>query len=320
VTAVAATTAIVLTAGLATRLHPLSYVRAKGSMPVAGEPLVRRILRWLGDGGVRSVILNLHHRPETITAAVGDGSDVGLTVRYSWEPRILGSAGGPRRALGLVDDTRVWIVNGDTLTDVDLGAMERTHQESGALVTMALVPNPAPHRYGGVRADADGSVLGFCRPGQDASAGHFIGVQLVERAVFDELADGVPAESVGAVYPALIAANPRAVRAFMSAASFRDVGTPASYWATSLSLAGPAGSLIGTRAHVAPTASVERTILWDDVVVEDDVSLRDCVVADGVRVPRGLRMERVAIVRAGDAPAEVRGPRDGGLIIEPLGL
>ena len=240
-TAVAATTAIVLTAGLGTRLRPLSYVRAKGSMPVAGEPLVRRILRWLGDAGVRSAILNLHHRPETITAVVGDGSDLGTD-----RPLFLGAA-DPRVGRWtppggrLVDDTRVWVVNGDTLTDVDLPAMERTHLESGALVTMALVPNPAPHRYGGVPADADGCVLGFCRPGQDASAGHFVGVQLVERAVFDRLADGVPAESVGTVYPALIAANPRAVRAFMSDASFRDVGTPASYWSTSLSLAGPAG-------------------------------------------------------------------------------
>lgn len=318
-TAVAATTAIVLTAGLGTRLRPLSHVRAKGAMPVAGEPLVRRILRWLCDHGVQSVILNLHHRPETITAAVGDGSDLGLTVRYSWEPRILGSAGGPRRALGLVDETRLWIVNGDTLTDVDLVAMERSHQASGALVTMALVPNPAPRRYGGVPVDADGCILGFSRPGQDPSAGHFVGVQLVERAAFEGLADGVPAESVGAAYPVLIAVNPRAIRAFTSHASFRDVGTPASYWSTSLSVAGPGGALTGARAHVAPTASLERTILWDDVVVEDDVALRECVVADGVRVPRGLRMERVALVRASDVPVDERGPRDGGLVIEPLG-
>ena len=90
--------ALVLTAGLATRLQPLSSVRAKAALPVAGEVLVLRILRWLRRAGVTRVVLNLHHRAETITREVGDGSAIGLEARYSWEPEVLGSAGGPARA------------------------------------------------------------------------------------------------------------------------------------------------------------------------------------------------------------------------------
>src|SRR4051812_32950178 len=105
-------------------MRPLSDVRAKAAVPVAGEPLVRRSLAWLQSQGVRDVVLNLHHRPETITTIVGDGSDLGVRVRYSWEqPRVLGSAGGPRQALPLIDGSAadpLLIVNGDTLTDVDL--------------------------------------------------------------------------------------------------------------------------------------------------------------------------------------------------------
>ena len=77
--------ALVLTAGLGTRLRPLTLVRAKPAIPVAGEPLVRRIVRWLAANGVTDVVLNLHHLPATLTSVVGDGSDLGSLVRYSWE-------------------------------------------------------------------------------------------------------------------------------------------------------------------------------------------------------------------------------------------
>src|SRR5215210_2096536 len=91
--------ALVLTAGLGTRLRPLTLVRAKPAIPLAGEPLVRRIVRRLVESGVTELMLNLHYRPETVAAVLGDGSDLGARVRYSWEqPRLLGSAGGPRLA------------------------------------------------------------------------------------------------------------------------------------------------------------------------------------------------------------------------------
>ena len=126
--------ALVLTAGLATRLRPLSYVRAKAALPVAGEPLARRILRQLAACGVIDAVLNLHHRPETLTSAIGDGSDIGIRVRYSWEsPVVLGSAGGPRRALPLLADPTFILVNGDTLTSADPRTLLDAHRRSGAL-------------------------------------------------------------------------------------------------------------------------------------------------------------------------------------------
>ena len=97
--------ALVLTAGLGTRLQPLTLARAKAAAPVDGEPLARRTIAWLVSHGLRDLVLNLHHKPETITAAVGDGSDLGARVRYSWESPVLGSAGGPRHALPLILDS-----------------------------------------------------------------------------------------------------------------------------------------------------------------------------------------------------------------------
>src|SRR6478736_1023377 len=144
--------AMLLAAGLGTRLRPLTAVRAKPAVPVNGRPLARRILTWLAGHGIRDAVVNLHHRPETVAAVVGDGSDLGLRVRYSWEQPVLGSAGGPRHALPLLTDGAggpFLIVNADTLSTVDLAALLARHLSSGALVTMALIPNPDPMKYGG---------------------------------------------------------------------------------------------------------------------------------------------------------------------------
>jgi NDP-sugar pyrophosphorylase family protein len=290
----------VLVAGLGLRLRPLSLVRAKAAVPVAGEPLIRRILTWLARSGLSDVVLNLHHKPDTITRLVGDGADLGLRVRYSWENPVLGSAGGPRRALPLLDADRFLIVNGDTLTDVDLGALCDAHAASGRRVTMAVIPNPAPDRYGGVAVGGDGRVLTFTRRSDPAGRFHFVGAQVVEARVFESLDDGVPAESVGGLYRSMIQDEPGVVGAFVSEASFYDVGTVADYLATSLALARaeghgepPAGR--GTSVH--PGARVTRTVLWDDVTVEAGCDLTECIVTDGARVKAGT-LARGCVVRA----------------------
>jgi mannose-1-phosphate guanylyltransferase len=293
--------ALVLTAGLATRLRPLSFVRAKAALPVDGEPLARRILRTLRDAGVTDAVLNLHHLPHTLTGRIGDGSDIDVRVRYSWEVPVLGSAGGPRHALPLLGAPTFLIVNGDTLTDVDVGAVVATHRRHAPLVTMAVIPNDEPDKYGGALVDGDGVVTGFVRRGAGQPSYHFIGVQVAEAAAFAALPDNVPHESVGALYPALMETRPGAVRAHVCAAEFMDIGTPADYLKTALLLAnGPAGTA-GARTRVHPDARVERSILWDDVEVGEGALLRECVVADGARIPADTSWVGVTIRRA-DGP------------------
>ncbi|MBI4265935.1 MAG: NDP-sugar synthase [Acidobacteria bacterium] len=309
--------ALVLTAGLATRLRPLSLVRAKAAVPVAGEPLVRRILRQLAAAGVADVVLNLHYLPHTLTAIVGDGSDLGVRVRYSWETPVLGSAGGVRHALdllrsssSLLPSSSFFVINGDTLTDVDLAELLSAHRRTDALVTMAVVPNTEPERYGGVLVDADDAVTGFARRGASAHSYHFVGVQIAEVTAFASLIDGVPTESVGSLYPSLIEARRGAVRAHVCAAAFLDIGTPADYLQTSLGVAAREGRVptLGARVRIDPTARVERTVLWDDVDVGAGVLLRECVVTDGVHVPADTSWTGVTLRLAGGelAPGERR--------------
>jgi len=317
--------ALVLTAGLATRLRPLSFVRAKAALPVAGTPLIRRILRSLSSAGVLDVVLNLHHLPHTLTRLLGDGAELGMRVRYSWEVPVLGSAGGPKRALPLLSNpepgvpspgSRVpdrgtfLIVNGDTLTDVNLSAVVDDHRRSGALVTMAVVPNTEPEKYSGVRVTPDGEFAGWVPRAAQEPSYHFIGVQVAEAAAFDSVAAGIPSE-VRTLYSALIAAQPGSVRAFRTRAEFFDIGTPSDYLDTSLTLATREAIDTVANAQVSPTARVERSLLWDDVIVEDGAMLRECVVTDGVRVPADTSWHGVTIRIASDELASGERRIDG---------
>ena len=291
--------ALLLTAGVGSRLHPLTLSRAKPAVPLAGVPLVTRILRDLVAAGLSRVVLNLHHRPDTIARAVGDGADLGLRLRYSWEQPVLGSAGGPRHALPLLDGDPYLLLNGDTLATVDLRALWDHHLAHGALVTMALIPNPEPQRFGGVLVDDDGWITGFCRRGDPRPNYHFFSAQLVDRSVFADLPDGVPAESVLQVYPRILAESPRRLRAFVCDAPFIEVGTPADYRRVHERLAAADGVspwTAGLRAAIDPTARLDRTILWDDVAIGAGVVLERCVVADRTRVPDGLQAAGACLV------------------------
>ena len=291
------TQAMVLCAGLGTRLRPLTTVRAKAAIPVGGEPIGRRIISWLAGHGVRNIVVNLHHLPHTITGAIGDGSDLGATVRYSWEqPAVLGSAGGPRQALPIVGAGSFFLINGDTLTDVNLDAVATAHHDSGALVTLALIPNTSFERYGGVQLDASGVVTGFVRRGPAARGSfHFIGVQVVDAEAFATVPTGAVAGSIGGVYDELMARRPGSVRGFVSDATFFDVGTVEDYWKTSMAL--------------APDPS-PRTIIWEDVEIAPGTIVEACIVTDGVRILPG-QVHRREILR--------RGP-NGETVGEPLGF
>ena len=316
--------ALVLTAGLATRLRPLSRVRAKAVLPVAGTPLVNRILRQLSAAGIADVVLNLHHLPSSITSVVGDGTDLGLRVRYSWENPVLGSAGGPRRAIPLLRAatngaaSTFLLVNGDTLTDASIPSVIESHRSTGALVTMAVVPNTEPMKYGGALLDDGDVITGFVPRGSSQPSWHVIGVQVAEMDAFKDVPDNVPYESVRTLYPALIASRAGAVRAFRCRAEFFDIGTPADYLSTSLQFARrEGGQRLGDRSVIDPAATVQDSILWDDVTVEAGAMLKECVVTDGVRVPTDTSWHGVSL-RVCRGPLETGEREYDGLAIAAL--
>lgn len=291
--------ALVLTAGLATRLRPLSDVRAKAAMPVAGTPIIARILQWLQRAGVTRIVLNLHHRPDSITSIVGDGSQLGVEVRYSWETQVLGSAGGPRHALPLLDAPRFFIINGDTLTDCDLAAVATRHLATRASVTMAVVDGDV-ERYGGVLVDRQDRVRGFGKPNAETHGLHFIGVQAADADVFASLPDDEPSETVKSLYPRLLAERPESIAICRSDAEFLDVGSARDYLATVATVAAREQRPFdrGAGCDIAADAVIERSVLWDRVTVGAGARIVNSVIADDVTIAPGARVENQVLVRS----------------------
>jgi NDP-sugar pyrophosphorylase family protein len=284
--------ALILAAGLGTRLQPLSSVRAKPALPIAGVPLIVRTLESLRAAGIRRVVINLHSCAATITRIVGDGSPFGLDVRYSWETVVLGSAGGPARAIPLLAADRFLIVNGDMITNVDVRALAARHVDTNALVTMAVID--ADPRYNAIEATEAGIVRGFSKRGTY----HFIGVQAVNASVFAGVDPAAKSETVHGIYPPLIAARPEAIRVFHSRAEYFDIGSTADYLNTAIAMARREGKPLdrGRNCEVAPDANLVDTILWDRVRVGAGAKLTRCIVADDVVVPPGAEYSHSALV------------------------
>jgi mannose-1-phosphate guanylyltransferase len=155
--------AMVMAAGLGTRLRPLTYEVPKPMVPVVNRPVIEHLLLLLARQGLREVIANLHWFPETIQGRLGDGSNYGVDLAYSHEERLLDTAGG-------VWNVRDWLAHGgnsfvvmagDALTDVDLGALAAAHEANDGVATLAVKRIPNVSEYGVVVTGADGRIQGF---------------------------------------------------------------------------------------------------------------------------------------------------------------
>lgn len=291
--------ALILTAGLGTRLDPITRLVAKPAVPLGDRTLIEHVIGWLAKDGVPAAVLNLHHLPASVTRVVGDGRHLGLPVRYSWEQPVLGSAGGPRRALPLMAADRFLIVNGDTLCDFSIVPMLQAHVTSGADVTMAVIPNPAPAHYNGILSERDGTVTGFIPRGHTTPTWHFTGVQIVESRVFADLPDGQPAETVAGIYRELIRLQPGKLRVWQAPTSFIDVGAPRDYLDAALA------HEASTPKNGTASRSVTNSYLWPGVTVASGVELDDCLVVGNVALAAGFRARSriiapASIVRTGD--------------------
>jgi len=182
---------VVLCAGLGTRLRPLTDHLPKPLIEVAGRPMVHYPLGLLRAAGVTDIVLNAHYRADQLQAALGDGHRWGLRLRYSVEPRLLGTGGGLRHLLPLIDGERFLVLNADQITDVDLAALIEIHRRREAIGTLAIVADDTPLAYRRLTV-RNGLLQGLAAP--DVATGPiFTGVQVVERRLFRSLSPADPA-------------------------------------------------------------------------------------------------------------------------------
>lgn len=292
--------AMILAAGLGTRLRPYTELRPKPLFPVVGRSLLAITLERLRQAGFGLVVVNGHHLREQIATALA--GDIKKDVILQQEEIILGTGGGLRRALPHFGNEPVLVTNGDIYHTIDLAQVYRTHQESGAAVTLVLHHEP---RFNKVAVSADGAVLGF-GPEVESFLPRlaFTGIHVIDPAILHT----IPADSFSDIidcYRAVIR-DGGDIRALVVNDHFwTDMGTPADY----LSLHGDilSGRVAGVNVAQAPfvvseSASVGKDLRLADWVsvgdkarIGDHVTLERVVVWDGAIVPAGSDLRDVIV-------------------------
>ena len=288
--------AMVLAAGLGLRMRPLTLLRAKPALPVLNRPLLHWTLELLRRHGVTDVVINLHHLPATVRRSVGDGRTLGLRVSYSFERRILGTAGGPRKVRRFFGGEPFLLVNGDVLFDFDLSDLVRRHAASGARATLALKPHRQVGTYGGVVTGPGGFIRALAgRPRPVAGRPLlFTGVHVLDPDLLDRLGPGA-SDTVRDLYAPLVAEGQRLLGVRVSGAWY-DFGSPSLYLASQLSMmsSGFRGAgvarLVHPDARIHPRARVTRSVVGAGTVVGEGAVVSGCVLWEGAQVGRGARV------------------------------
>jgi mannose-1-phosphate guanylyltransferase len=193
--------AMVLAAGLGTRLRPLTYEITKPMVPVLDRPVMEHILDLIDRYEFDGVIANLHYFPETIREHFGE------RIAYRFEEELLGTAGGVRACADFFGDEPFLVISGDALTDIDLGAFVARHREAGGVATLAVKQVPDTREYGVVLHDRAGRITGFQeKPAPDEALSDLgnCGIYIFEPRIFDYFPDRPFVDWAKDVFPTLL--------------------------------------------------------------------------------------------------------------------
>ncbi|HEX6418829.1 MAG TPA: NDP-sugar synthase [Acidimicrobiales bacterium] len=289
--------AVVLVGGFGTRLRPLTCARPKQMLPVVNRPMIEHVVGHLAAHGIDDVVLSLGFRPDDFTAGYPDARCAGAELHYAVEPEPLDTAGAIRfAARDACIDERFLVLNGDVLTDLDVTALVAFHERAGAEGTIALHKVTDPSRYGVVPTELDGRVREFVEkppPGQAPCNLINAGTYVLEPSVLDRIAGGRRVSVEREVFPAMVAEG--RLYALDGDTYWIDTGTPQEYIRAQLDLVeglrGEPAAGIDPQAHVAPGATVRRSVLGPGVTVASDARVEGSVLLAGARVAEGAVVE-----------------------------
>jgi len=302
--------AIILAAGFGTRLFTLTIDRTKPAIPFLGKPLVGYVAEYIARFGITEIVVNLHHQPQSVIDALGDGTDFGVSIDYTIErPGILGTAGALDNARHLLEDDTFLIVNGKIITDIDISAALETHKRSGAMATMVLKPNLKREKFTMVETE-DGYIKRFGPHATPVSEQElrdteheiatplmFTGIHILEPRVFDYITPGIYSDTVPDVYiPAL--KKGEKIAAHVSDGDWHELSTIPRYLDISLAMMGSGDVHFGRNCLLAGAASLKDSVIWDNVTIGDGATLYRTIIADGVTIGPGEHFENAAIVCA----------------------
>ena len=281
--------AVILVGGEGTRLRPLTATLPKPVVPLVDRPFIAYMLEWLRGHGVDEVIMSCGFLATAVRDVLGDGTGLGIKLRFVEEPDPRGTAGALKLAEPMLDE-RFLMLNGDVLTDIDLTRQIEQHQQTGATATLALVPVSDPTAYGVVILEDDRSVREFVeKPNPDRVHSNLIsaGAYVLERNILELVPPDRNVSIERDVWPLLVA---NGLYGFPSESYWLDIGTPARY------LQGTFDILEGN-----VTTAVRDRMGSDWLAIEDSVELKGrvippAVLGRGVRVAEGAHVGSLVVL------------------------
>jgi len=324
--------AVIMAGGEGTRLRPLTSNQPKPMLPMANRPMMEHVVLLLRQHGFTEIVVTVAFMANAVRSYFGDGSELGVRMVYATEETPLGTAGSVLNARDELDE-RFLVISGDVLTDFDLGAVVRFHEEKGALATLALHSVPNPLEFGIVITNEDGSVERFLEKptwGQVFSDTINTGIYVLEPEVFDFIPAEGASDFSGDVFPAVLSAG-RPIYGFVAEGYWEDVGTTEAYlkahndildrvvqvemdgfplrpgvWLGKGSTLDPSAlvegpALIGDNCSVAAGAVLgQYTTLGDNVRIAEVAEVRRSMIGDNCYIGAGARVEGSAVGRACD--------------------
>ena len=330
--------AVILAGGEGTRLRPLTSNQPKPMMPLANRPMMEHVVRLLASHGFDDVVVTVAFLANQIRDYFGDGSDFGVRMRYATEETPLGTAGSVLNASEELDDTFL-VISGDVLTDIDLGAIVKAHQDAGALASIALKRVENPLEFAIVITRPDGSIERFLEKpswGEVFSDTANTGIYVLEPGIFDFIRADEVVDFAGDVFPAVLEKKLPLIGTVVDG-YWEDVGTLEAYLRAHQDVLDRRvhvdidgfrigeGIWLGEDADVDPTARIEGpvvigdncrieagahlreyTVLGTDVVVKSDAFVERAVCHDHVYVGPSARLRGCVIGRSTDLRAHAR--------------
>jgi mannose-1-phosphate guanylyltransferase len=319
--------AMVLAAGLGTRLRPITYSIPKPMVPVLNRPVMEHIVNLLGGQGFTEIVANLHWFPDTIRDHFGDGSDFGVELEYSYEDDLLGTAGGVFKAREFLGDSFL-VISGDALTDIDLAAMKKFHDSHDGVVTLATKRVKDTSGFGVVITDDEARIQGFQEKPEPAEALSDLancGIYMFNSEIFDFFPEPGQSKLAGPnhpqgfadwaldVFPALMESG-RPFYAHETDSYWNDVGTVSELLQGSFDgLTGKVDLAIGepevqTGVWAAAGVDLGSVEITGPVLIAAGCRLgagseltgplvlgRDCVIGEGSRVKEAVLLDRTEV-------------------------
>lgn len=340
--------AMILAAGVGSRLDPLTRNVPKPLVPILNRPVMEYLVELLKKHGFTDIMVNLHYLGDQIEEYFGDGSKWGVNIFWSKEERLWGDAGSVKRVEDFFKDETFIVIGGDDLTDMDLTKLIKTHRDKGALSTIALSLVDDPSEYGIVLMNEDSRITRFLeKPKGEVIFSNTAntGVYVFEPEIFDLIPRGTFYLFGKQVFPLLLEQR-QPLYGHLTAAYWKDVGNLKVYQQTHIDvLEGRVNTpmpfkevrkytwmgenvfiddtaevqypvAIGNNVRILAGAKVlENTVIGNNCAVEEGATVKDSILWDGAVVMRNTHLERCVVGK--DCHVKTNAAIFDGIVVNP---